>query len=413
MLHYNNLRYRIIVSALFLIVCVACGGSGGDSPAARTYQQGDYVTAGTQTSVSSSDINTALSSISGLLNVTAMYDVRVLKLTYKTIDPDGNLTTASGVVAFPQKIGNATSPLLSLQHGTIYLDSDAPSNESLLPLSIYKTSIQAVIAASTGYLVVAPDYLGYGDSTVAVHPYMHADSLATSVIDLIRASQQYFASHSIRHNGQIFLAGYSEGGYATLAAHKILQEEYSGRITVSASAPGAGAYNVSQTAMEFANSTQLTAPDNIAFIMKAYDTIYGLSRLSDFFQPAYVDFIDSAFYGDTPRTDIVAVLPSAPVDLFNTTFLTAFLGDGETELNVLFQQNDIYNWQPEAPTFFFHGRDDTVVPYFNMTSVFNVMQTNPQVIFTDCNTTPSEHGNCFLPYVQFTIDSFNGIAEDL
>ncbi|WP_455210549.1 alpha/beta fold hydrolase [Kaarinaea lacus] len=412
MLFYPILRNLILLGALFISV-IGCGGSGGDTPTQTNYQRGDYVAANQPITLSSSDINTALDNAVGLINVSALYDVRLLKLTYKTIDPDGNLTTASGVVAYPLKNTTSTSPLLSLQHGTIYLDSAAPSNESLIPFSLYKTSIHAVIAASTGYLVVAPDYLGYGDSTVEVHPYMHADSLATSVIDLILASRQYFAYRNIRHNGQVFLAGYSEGGYATLAAHKILQEEYNTTITVSASAPGAGAYNISETALDFASGTQLTAPDNVAFVMKAYDTIYDLNRLSDFFQPAYVDFVDNAFFGDTSRDTIALELPSAPTDLFNSVFLQAFTSDGETELKALFQENDIYNWQPEAPTYFFHGRDDNVVPYLNMESVMNTMQDNLQVSFTTCIAAPADHANCFLPYMQFAIDSFSAIAEDL
>ncbi|KPJ93535.1 MAG: hypothetical protein AMJ53_07080 [Gammaproteobacteria bacterium SG8_11] len=418
MWYLYNASIRCILFALVCVFVVACGGSGDSSPAAPSFQRGEYVSAGRSQSVSASVIDSVLDGVAGSLAVSAVYDVRFLKLTYKTIDTNGRLTNASGVVAIPQKANNLSSPMLSLQHGTIYLDSDAPSNEDLSPLlsnpaqALYKTTGQAIIAASLGYLVVAPDYLGYGDSILAVHPYMHADSLATSVIDLILAAQQYFADNDIMYNRQVFLAGYSEGGYATLAAHKKLQELYSDVMTVTASAPGAGAYDVSQTALTFANSQQLDAPDYVAFVMKAYDTVYNLNRLGDFFQPAYVDFIDSAFYGDTTRTTIVTNLSATPDELFSSPFLQDFTGNGESELKAYFRQNDIYDWSPTSPIYFYHGRQDTIVPFFNVTSVMTAMQNSP-VSITECASVPSDHGYCFLPYLQFVIDTFGALTNDL
>lgn len=426
----QNINSRLILCCLLLLLSVACNNSSDNSDndpgnisdnngtPEPSLQAGDYVEAGAPATVSAIAINSVLDAAGGSLNVSAQYNVQYFKITYKTKDPDGNVTDASGIIAVPQKNSSDASPLLSLQHGTIVLDSDAPSNENLTAAlsnpsqALYLTTSQAVVAASLGYLVVAADYQGYGESTLAVHPYMHADSLATTVIDLIIAARRYFTDNQIAFNDQVFLGGYSEGGYATLAAQKKLQALYSDSITVTASAPGAGAYALLQTASEFAGSTQLGSPDNVAFIMKAYDTVYHLNRLDDFFQAAYVDFIDSAFYGDTASSTIVATLPDNPQDLFNSTFLQDFTGDGESDLKALFAQNDIYDWSPVTPTYFFHGPDDTVVPYFNMEAVMVTMADSP-AIFIDCNSDPSSHGNCFLPYLQFAIDSFGALAADL
>ena len=48
--------------------------------------------------------------------------------------------------------------------------------------------------AAQGYAVVATDYLGYAKSNYSFHPYLHADSEASSVID----SREYV--HSFRPN---------------------------------------------------------------------------------------------------------------------------------------------------------------------------------------------------------------------
>lgn len=78
-------------------------------------------------------------------------------------------------------------------------------------------------------------------------------------------------------NNQLFLAGYSEGGYATLATQKTIEENYQNELTVTASAFGAGAYDMLGTAKELLDSNNpaaLTYPAYVAFVLKAYDTIY-------------------------------------------------------------------------------------------------------------------------------------------
>ena len=46
-----------------------------------------------------------------------MYDVIMYKLKYNTIDPYGNETIASGVIAYPIN-NNQAFPIISWQHGT-------------------------------------------------------------------------------------------------------------------------------------------------------------------------------------------------------------------------------------------------------------------------------------------------------
>ena len=43
-------------------------------------------------------------------------------------------------------------------------------------------------------------------------------------------------------NGQLFLMGYSHGGHVTMALHRELEQYHANEITITASAPMAGAY---------------------------------------------------------------------------------------------------------------------------------------------------------------------------
>ena len=63
----------------------------------------------------------------------------------------------------------------------------------------------AAMYASQGYAVVATDYLGYAKSSHIYHPYLHADSEATSVIDSIRAARNAVASQGASLNGKVVM----------------------------------------------------------------------------------------------------------------------------------------------------------------------------------------------------------------
>jgi len=104
------------------------------------------------------------------------YPIRAYRLTYRTHTPDGQETTASGAVLVP--VATTALQVLSYQHGTLL-----PSSEGQAP-SYYAqgSDVWSVVSvlASTGYVVSAPDYLGYGASKALPHPYEHAASLAST-----------------------------------------------------------------------------------------------------------------------------------------------------------------------------------------------------------------------------------------
>ena len=64
-----------------------------------------------------------------------------------------------------------------------------------------------------------PDYLGLGVSNM-LHPYHYAEATASAVIYMVRAGKLFSnSSNELQHNSQLFLTGYSEEGYASMAAH--------------------------------------------------------------------------------------------------------------------------------------------------------------------------------------------------
>ena len=96
-----------------------------------------------------------------------------------------------------------------------------------------------------GYIVTMSDFIGLGEGE-GIRQYMHAQAEATATIDLMFA--WYLANDMLGTptNDQLFLFGYSQGGHATMATVKEIGANYSEELTITASAPMAGPYSMSE-----------------------------------------------------------------------------------------------------------------------------------------------------------------------
>lgn len=422
--------YRLTV-LFFVTLLAACGGGSssgtptGGSPVANN--AGDLVSSSVvktlpRTAAAGSPSISAFPAYS-VIPQTKLYDVDYYALTYLTKDPGGNLINASGLLLVPKKSSGGTSPLLSLHHGTLVYEPWAPSYANGTIIGTGDETQIGFVAASTGYIVMMPDYLGYGVSINTFHPYVHAQTLAGASIDLIRASKKFLTQHNIAVNNQLFLGGYSEGGYATLATQRQIETNLASEFTITAAESGSGPYNMSATsAAAFASTgmTGITDPLYLAFLLKAYDRYYNTpSQISSYLTTTALACTNSYFTG----TYGILFSSSPPgYTLFNNcvntmttnvilqqTFLDAFNNGGETTLKVNIAKNDIYDWRPQVPTRLFYSPSDEVVPGSNTTITYNTMRGNGSTTVETvvCDALPATHGNCSTPFV---IDLFNYFA---
>jgi pimeloyl-ACP methyl ester carboxylesterase len=290
------------------------------------------------------------------------YNVKVYKITYHTRNVDNKTIKASGALIVP--VVNKPLPLISHQHGTITDTKNAPSSYG--PGS--ESWSFGTVLASSGFIVAAPDYIGYGVSKDLPHPYEHASSLASASLDMLRAAKEFFAKNKISFNNQLFLAGYSEGGYATMALHKLIEEQYEEEFTVTASAPGAGAYNKSAFAKDILTSdTPLQFINSYLWVLQTYNTVYSLNR-----PIAY--FLNQPYARSVEAKGAAAVVSKYPKQLFTEKFREEILKNIDQPMLNAFKDNDIYDWRPTAPVMLLHGTDDDFVPFYNSESAYEAMQ---------------------------------------
>ena len=231
------------------------------------------------------------------------YDITIYEITYKTTYK-GEEIIASGLVSFPET-GEAV-PMMSFQHGTMASHDEAPTVDK----TTY-TFLSSV--ASAGYIFLIPDFIGFGSSTEVLHPYYHEDLTASSVVDMMKAAKELASQKEYNFDGRVFLSGYSEGGYATMATHKSLEENPVDGFELIASAPSSGGYDIKGMQEYFFGLTTYHQPFYIAYVALSYQSLYDWSfSLSDMFQKPYVSdlkkYFDGSMTGEQINSQLTGVL---------------------------------------------------------------------------------------------------------
>ena len=195
------------------------------------------------------------------------YEVEIYKLIYLTSDINEQVDTTSGLIVIPKKMAHNDDlafPILIHQRPIGINNFDAPSNL----LGNWESSI---FWAGQGYVTICPDYLGYGESN-SIHPFLDAESNTTSSIDFLEASI-IFCDHetSLELNGQIFLVGYQEGGYYSMALQRKLQQEPFKDFEVKASAHVSAPYDLSGILLDkLSKDTNYLYPSILPLLVMPY-----------------------------------------------------------------------------------------------------------------------------------------------
>jgi pimeloyl-ACP methyl ester carboxylesterase len=276
--------------------------------------------------------------------------------------------------------------------------------------------VAVLFAASSGCAVAAPDYLGLGRSPVAVHPYLHAPTEATAAVDLLRAARTVARELDVLLSGELFLAGYSQGGHATMALHRALERDHADEFPVTASAPMAGPYDLSGEGLRgsFAEDALPGASAYYsAFLLVAYQSVYGniYASPSDAFRAPYDAQASALFDGSTGAGSARALLPSTPSELVTPAFRDAILSDLDHPfVRALREAGDVHDWAPRAPVRLFHGGADRDVPIAHAVSAQDRMRSLGASSVELVNVGAGlDHQGAFLPSLLAACAWFNSL----
>ena len=423
-------KYLLRALALSSAVLSACSNGHDTSPPPATSQRGallqsppKLVAAFAPEAVSGLLSASALGRVLLQLAYTPLCTVSVYQLEYQTVDPSANLTPASGVLMVPSGGSGCGGgrPITLYAHATStdrnynIADLTAGDNDEGLVL--------AAVFAAEGYVVVAPNYVGYDTSTLSYHPYLDADQQSKDMIDALTAGRSALSLLSpvtgTTDGGKLFVTGYSQGGYVAMATHRAMQAN---GMAVTAAAPMSGPYALSAFAdAVFAGEVNASAVPNTIMLISSYQHAYGniYANAADVFAEPFANGIDALLPSTTPLGQLQAAgeLPSAlfsstppdpsfsaftpatqPMNLaavFAQGFGGVFLAQNSYRLNYLqdaaanpdgafpsqttglppanpgnaFRQalktNDLRTWVPSAPVLLCGGGADPTVFFFN------------------------------------------------
>ena len=446
-----------------------CGSSdddnGSGNPDPPDPQRGDLIGEATLVASYSPDQLLALAGAGDLTELlleevlTPECTIDVYRYEYQTVDPAGEITPASAALMVPNDAATACQgerPVVLYAHGT---NTDEAFNIADLGNNSEGLFIAAVFAAE-GYIVVAPNYVGYDTSTLGYHPYLNGDQQSKDMIDALAASRSSLPaadSPDTTDDGRLFVAGYSQGGYVAMATHRALQDE--GEV-VTASAPMSGPYALSAFSDAiFQGRVTGGSPVNLTLLLTSYQNAYGdiYADTTDAYEAQYATDIetllpsssslselvdqgllpDTALFSSTPPDPAYAdITPAttpgslAPVfalgfgtdHLLTNDFRLAYLQDTESHpdggfptlsdglpptdpehpLRQALVTNDQRAWTPTSPMLLCAGHGDPAVLYLNTELMQNFWSAETTVTLLDIDSDVTSGDPFELQKLQFS-----------
>jgi predicted esterase len=427
----NWLRVIVPIAALCLAACDSSSDNDRDDENAGPPPRGSLIEdpPARVTSLSAADIVVALG---GTLEGQQFLQfagspacrVDVHQLRYNTVAANDEPTTASGALLIPAGIEpecQGDRPVLLYAHGTT---TDRNFNMvEVTNTDNLEAGLMAAAFAARGYIVVAPNYVGYDTSNSSTHPYLNADQSAKDMTDALTAARSAIPTTlapTTRASSQLFVTGYSQGGHVAMATHRALQ---AAGVAVTASAPMSGPYALSAFGdAVFYGQVNAGAPVFLTMLITGYDRAYGdiYAAPTEAFEARYANGIETLLPSTTsrselfgtgrlPRDQLFSEVPpdpayapytpaTAPEDfaaifangfgpdhLLTNSLRLSYLQDAQANpdgafpttttvqppanpahpLRRAFKANDLRNWTPTAPMLLCGGSGDPTVFYFN------------------------------------------------
>ena len=293
---------------------------------------------------------------------------------YPSVDPFGNPCTLSGTISVDKSLLKDNKPyhgILLYNHFTIYATTQAPSRGAVE----FPTG-----AAFTNFIIVAPDYYGFGITEKEPQAYCISRANGRAALDAYLAAKRMIDDLKVKKGNDFVIAGYSEGGQTTMSVLREISERHP-EIKVKRAFAGDGPYDINSMFDAVAKgSTEM--PSTVCNVLWAYNHFFNLGYdIHDYLKdPVAANFddwflskkykrkaLDEELIKTKKTSDIVtaAVLDtSSPLSL---RFKGAFSDDALTS-----------GWTPRSDfdIMLFHDTKDDVVPVENYYAMKQFLDDN-------------------------------------
>ena len=437
----NASKYLISISALALLS--ACGTDGNSGVNSVENGSTQLLSA---TVIDDVNASVMLQIVKGIKpDAVNAFGYKAVKISYMTVGQDDQAVKASGLLVIPTATAEyqayrASQNLLPFSvsmicdnHGTIFLNSEAPTKVEVAdgmpnyPLAVSMTGL-------AGFAGIYPDYVGFGDSNTTVHPYILKKAAAQNAVDMIKASMNYMESNGIALNHQLYVTGYSEGGYNAMATAQSIENGAIANVNLMGVAPMAGPYNVEDLANREINASHtMVYPAFLGDLTYSYAHYYDDVNLEDIAVPSLAQF-QLAFngYNDTVPIHVILGLANGTTDygfythtadaLFKSSFISEYQNDLNNVMRQKFIENNLDTWTPKSKMNFIQCLDDEIIPFSESNNTYNLFKSKgadvtltgipTSILFQQQDTMhPFIHANCGREAYGAAVQWFDAIRQ--
>ncbi|MDR2383865.1 MAG: hypothetical protein LBD76_08310 [Prevotellaceae bacterium] len=329
--------------------------------------------------------------------------ISLYKIEYNTVF-NGDRMNVSGMFVIPADLPEQT-PVIVYNHGTMHKD-EAPS---FCTPSSYSMDIGLcyICAALFKCAILIPDYIGHGISSSVMHPYIHAESLGQTSLDIIRAYYDYtkITPNATLANNKVIILGYSEGGYTSVALHKKIQET-APDIDIVKTYAGAGPYDVENFVKEVLQQNHDLPAYSISSYLWVLSTYITYSGYSKSYGQIFSAEDDEILRNNNYSLGYLAQYPINlnPQNLFQKEFIDIILEDKDTEFSKILKENTLTGFVPADSLILFHSEADSWVYVSNTVNAYNKMKSKGAPV--RCEIIPEsenkDHGDAAISFFYST-----------
>ena len=201
--------------------------------------------------------------------------------TYPTVDYAGKPCVMSAVLSLPtdKKASKQIGKMALYSHYSIMRSNEAPSAGEVFDLQL--------IGMGKGMAVVSADYEGFGATGDRIQAYCFAEANARASIDALLAAREWLVKQGYTVGDSILNYGYSQGGQTAMAALKLSQTEYRGRVHFTKTIAGAGPYDLRLTFRKFLEWKKIGMPAALPMTLVTFNELYklGINYKDAFLEP--------------------------------------------------------------------------------------------------------------------------------
>ncbi len=412
---------KILIVSIAIFIAVGCGGSSDPGELKVEKLKGGELIA----NVPANLLKKTLIEEQNLSKDTTVYGYKAYKIPYTTTDEQNNSVQASGIMVVPtdynadeetaQKIKAISKVGFAMVvncHGTVFSNKEVPSVE--VESSMAPEDVGVLFSSIAGFVTLQPDYIGYGDSSKHYHPYLLEKSSANSVVDFTKAAIKFAKDNNISlvASKDIYLTGYSQGGYVALAAQELFEKKgYNLKLTM----PMDGPYLLDPIAQGVLSQNMLPVPSFMAAVAYSYAKTYSNIDIKDLIQDPFANELDSLYDGSLNRLEIDKKLThktKGKNGLFTDTIANNYVG---SNFQLALQQNSVVDFQANTPIRLVHCKTDGVVPYRVAEGAKEIFSTYFNTIvdliavenlLPPKDNIPYNHGTCASPAYKITAGTF-------